>query len=54
METMTITVQMNDGVQAYFKLLPLVPFDEFLENVSDIEDCDDVVFGEQNGLWEIK
>mgnify|MGYP000126733477 CR=1 FL=1 len=53
MNTMTITVDTNEGEQVYFKLLPLTSLEEFMLNVGDIECVSDVEFGVDNGLWEI-
>tara|TARA_R110002033_G_scaffold144254_1_gene182289 strand:- start:494 stop:718 length:225 start_codon:yes stop_codon:yes gene_type:complete len=54
MNTLTsITVDIEAGEVAVFKVLPLTSFEEFCLNVSDVDCIDDVLMGEQFGLWEI-
>lgn len=49
-----ITVDMEAGEVAYFKVLPLTSFKEYILNASDVECIDDVLLGEDLGLWEIQ
>ena len=53
MYTQTITVPTNSGEVTYFTLSFSGDFNEFIENISYIENIEDVKFGEDNGLWTI-
>ena len=53
MNTMTITIDLENNKVAFFKLKSLVSFNEFMDEIDGLVSVEDVIYAENRGKWTI-